>query len=385
MYTLVLSLVPIALLLSALACAVVRSLSLRAGALDTDAMAGQEKMARRAIPNTGGIGIVLAILVPMLVVLGVSYLWSDEKSCPDFLLEHIELIRGVRSEAALGLWLIGSALLLHVLGLIDDRTPLGALGKLVIMLAPAILVAWPMDTRLLTMLDPIAGGPWLSMLVTVLWIVCVTNAMNFIDNMDGYAGGVAAIASGGFMVSALMQGQWFVAGVLALVCGASLGFLVWNFPPARLFMGDGGSLVLGFLLAFLTVRTTFVPESAGGEPFESGRWYALLMPLVVLGVPLYDFTSVTLIRLSQGKSPFKGDLQHFSHRLAKRGLSVRTAMGVIYGFTLLTAVAGVLLVRSDPTQAVLLGVLIVLVFGVMALLEYGSSNQSVQADRGTKP
>src|SRR5207244_10275947 len=132
------------------------------------------------------------------------------------------------------------------------------------------------------------------------------------------------------------------------------GFLVFNFPwggqPATIFMGDGGSLVIGFLLGFLTVRTTYV--SAGVEgPGLGSAWYGVFMPLVVLAIPLYDFCSVTLIRLSQGKSPFVGDLQHFSHRLVKRGLSKRAAVVVIYGFTAVPAIGGVLLARPGGWPA----------------------------------
>ncbi|MFT5424906.1 MAG: UDP-GlcNAc:undecaprenyl-phosphate GlcNAc-1-phosphate transferase [Phycisphaerales bacterium] len=372
MTLIVLSLLPLSLLLSAVMCGVVRTISLRRGAVDSAPVEGQTKMAHRRIPNTGGIGIYLAIALPIVAALGLVGLASPE-SLPGFAQPVAEHLEGVRTEMGLGLGLLGSITLLHVLGLIDDRRPMGAWGKLTIMVIPAVIVAWPMDTRLLTLLDAPAHGPWLSMLVTVLWIVVVTNAMNFIDNMDGYSAGVAAIAGGGFLAATLLQEQWFVAGVLALLVGGCLGFLLWNFPPAKLFMGDGGSLVVGFLLAFLTIRTTYAAPSAGGDPFESGQWYTLLMPVVVLAIPLYDFVSVTLIRLAQGKSPFKGDLQHFSHRLVQRGLSVRGTMVVIYGFTAVTAIAGVLLARADSVQAVLLGVLVLVLLTVIAVLEYGST------------
>jgi len=371
MSLLVLSLILPAALLSLMISAVVRRLSLRLNVVDTEAIDGQVKLAARCIPNTGGIGIFLAIVGPMVAVLLLSQ-YLGPKTTPESLNPYLDSFAGIRSVTFLAIWLLAAMTLLHVLGLIDDRRPLGPWGKLIIMVIPAVLVVWPMDTRLLTMLDPVAGGPWLSILITILWIVCVTNAMNFIDNMDGYAAGVATIVSGGFLAAALLQEQWFVAGVLALVCGASLGFLLLNFPPAKLFMGDCGSLVLGFLLAFLTVRTTFVPESTEGDPFSSGQWYPLLMPLVVLGVPLYDFTTVTVLRLTQGKSPFKGDLQHLSHRLVQRGMSGRTAVLVIYGFTAMTAIAGVLLARAEPTQAILVGTLIALLFTILAVVEYAS-------------
>ena len=156
------------------------------------------------------------------------------------------------------------------------------------------------DTRLLTMLDGYAAGTWLSILITTIWFVVIINAMNFMDNMDGLSGGTAGIAASLFMIATLVNGQWFVASCLGLLVGGLLGFLYFNFPRkggATIFLGDGGSLVVGYLLAFLTARTTYMQDSA-----VTSHWYAVLMPLVVLAIPLYDFVSVVLIRLSQGRT-----------------------------------------------------------------------------------
>lgn len=372
MIWLCLALVLVAFLISLVSVWVVGRVSRRLGALDTEAMAGQVKFDRRAIPNTGGIGIYLGIALPMagaLLALWVAPGWIGERL--PALAAHLE---GLREQTPRAIGLLGAVTLLHVLGLIDDRRPMGAMGKLAVMMAPAVMVAWPagaMDTRLLTMLDGYAGGAWLSVIVTVLWFVAVTNAMNFIDNMDGLCAGVCVVAGACFLVAALSGGQWFVGATLALVVGSSLGFLVWNFPPAKIFMGDGGSLVLGFCLAFLTARTTYLPE--GEDP--AGMWYALLMPVVVLAVPLYDMVSVTLVRLSQGKSPFKGDLQHLSHRLTQRGLSGRGSVLVIYGFTLITGISGILLVGADARQAALLGAQVGALVMVLAMFEYGSRDR----------
>jgi UDP-GlcNAc:undecaprenyl-phosphate GlcNAc-1-phosphate transferase len=201
--------------------------------------------------------------------------------------------------------------------------------------------------------------------------------MNFMDNMDGLAGGVATVAGSIFLVSTLLHGQWFVAACLALLVGACLGFLVFNWPRkggASIFMGDGGSLVLGFLLAFLTARTTYYASPAAPHPVPaSSHWYAVLTPLIVLAVPLYDFTSVTLIRLTQGRSPFVGDLQHLSHRLVNRGLSKSAAVIVICGITAITGLSAVFLSDLGPTQAVLVGVQTALMLIVIALFEYASA------------
>jgi UDP-GlcNAc:undecaprenyl-phosphate GlcNAc-1-phosphate transferase len=194
--------------------------------------------------------------------------------------------------------------------------------------------------------------------------------------MDGLTGGVAAIAGSFFLAAALVHQQWFIAAALALLVGACVGFLTLNFPSrlagpdsrASIFMGDGGSLVVGFTLAFLTVRTTFIPTSPAGLAITN-NWYGVLMPLLVLAVPLYDFTSVCIIRLRAGRSPFVGDLNHLSHRLHRLGLSRRDAVLVIYGLTAITSIGGVALGSLEPWQAVMVGGQTLLVLLILALFE----------------
>jgi UDP-GlcNAc:undecaprenyl-phosphate GlcNAc-1-phosphate transferase len=261
---------------------------------------------------------------------------------------------------------------------------------LMFVVAAAMVVGF--DVRLLTLLDAHVGGPWLSIALTVLWLVAVTNAMNFMDNMDGLSAGVGAVASSLFLITALMNGQWFIAALLALLIGALLGFLCFNAPRkhgATIFMGDGGSLVLGFLLAFLTVKTTYSAEPTLFFPtsqvdktdlyFASqfSWWerydsiYAVLMPLCILAVPLYDMASVIVIRLRQGRSPFVGDRQHFSHRLLAAGLSVRRTLAVICGCTAITGISGIMLSVATGWQAILIGIQVLLVLAVIALYEHG--------------
>lgn len=372
MVSLILILISVSFAISLPATWIILRLSRRIGTLDTSPIEGQIKADTRLIPNTGGIAIVMGILLPMIVAVGV-FSGLDPDTLPmlfDPIKEHLP---GLRSQLALGWTLIGSLFGLHVLGVIDDRKPVGPWVKLVIMLIPGAVFAIFFDTRLLTLLDGSVGGPWLSILVTIVWFAAITNAMNFIDNMDGLSGGIAAIAGGLFLVAAMLNGQWFVGAILALLVGSTLGFLVFNFPPAKIFMGDGGSLVIGLLLAFLTVRTTYVPVSDAAP--SAGAWYAVLMPVVILAIPLYDFVSVTLIRLSQGKSPFVGDLQHFSHRINQRGLSNRATILVIYALTLATGISGLLLARAAPWEAIVLGVQVVTLIGAIAIFEYRSPSK----------
>lgn len=348
-----------------------RWVSIRAGAFDSAALPGQIKE-RRRVPNTGGVGIFAGLALPIAgALLGAWIL--DEQTARGLIGPAIAAhLPGVRSKAPLALMFLASIALLHAMGLVDDRRPLGPRLKLAVMVLPALAIAVFTDTRLLTFLDAYAGGAWLSIALTVVWFLAVTNAMNFIDNMDGLAGGVGAIAGVALLASAFMSEQWFVAAMLALLVGSCLGFLVLNFPPAKIFMGDGGSLVLGFTLAFLTTRTTYTGESPTGQPLAGG-WYAVFMPMVVLAVPLYDMLSVTLIRLRQGKSPMIGDMQHLSHRLVKRGLSKRSAVLVIWGMTASTAIGGIALGSLEPWQAVLVGVQTGLLLAVLAAFEFASS------------
>lgn len=370
MALLCLLLVPVALVISMPVVAICLRVSERIGAVDAGAGEGRERFSARRVPNTGGVGIFAGIAMPMLAgLIGVQVL--DLGSILPAAAPHVP---GIRTQAPLAISLLVCLTALHVLGVIDDRRALGPLVKLAVMFAAAggIVGAgfwFDSPTRLLTMLDVHVGWAWASVVITIVWIVAVTNAMNFMDNMDGLAGGVSAIAASCFLASALVNGQWFVAAVLALVVGSCLGFLFFNFPPARIYMGDGGSLVLGFVMAFLTVRTTYY---TGGTGSLAGGWYAVFMPLIVLAVPLYDFVSVSLIRISQGKSPFVGDTQHFSHRLVKRGLSPRAAVVVIYGITAGTGIAGISLGSLQPWQAILVGIQVLILMGVLAIFEWSA-------------
>ena len=306
-----------------------RAIGRRLNALDAPGVAGQVKEAPRRVPNTGGIGIFLGVAFPIVVALAAVNSGMADRFAAEFpsVAEHLP---GLAARSADAFVLLGSLLVLHAVGLVDDRRPLGPFSKLGAMALVSAAAVYMTDTRLLTMLDTIPVGRAFSIALTVLWIIVITNAFNFLDNMDGLSAGVAAICASALLAAAIVAEQWFVGAALALLIGALLGFLVFNFPwragpGASVFMGDGGALVVGFLLAFLSVRITWVgtatgPDGGAAAGVGAPAW-GILMPVIALAVPLYDFASVTLIRLSQGRSPFVGDLQHFSHRLVKHGLS----------------------------------------------------------------
>ncbi len=361
------ALVVVGFLISLPGTAVMRALGGRVGAMDSPGVDGQVKVDVRRVPNTGGVAIFAGIAAP--IAAGLIGTWLVEPSAVSALSEAVAAhLPGIRLKTPLVLTFLGCLAVLHLMGLIDDRKPLGALPKMLVMLGVSLAVVLVSRTYLLEFLSAYPGGFIVSLIVTVLWIAAVTNAFNFIDNMDGLCAGVAAIAGACFLVATIITGQWFVAAMLALVVGSSLGFLVFNFPPASIFMGDGGSLVLGFSLAFLTVQATYF--GVENSVVIAGNWYAALMPLIVLAVPLYDFASVLAIRIAQGKSPFVGDLQHFSHRLVEQGLSRRAAVLVILGITMATGINGISLASLRPWQAALVGVQTLVLLVVLGLFEH---------------
>jgi UDP-GlcNAc:undecaprenyl-phosphate GlcNAc-1-phosphate transferase len=327
---------------------------------------GHRKIHSNPKPLGGGVAMFWAITLPMLAAIALLYLphahwidWSNKEPWP-------ALKSGAMRQVPMALGLLVGAFLLHLIGLLDDKRALGPWLKLVVQLAVAgTFVTW-FDVRAMTVLDNLGLGRWPSVVVTVVWIAAITNAFNFLDNMDGLSAGVAAVCATAFLVSTILIGQWFVAATLALLLGSVLGFLCWNFPPARIFMGDSGSLVIGFILGVLTVRTTFLPP---GADFGAG-WYAVFAPVIVLAVPLYDLIVVSLIRLARGHSPFKGDTNHFSHRLVARGMSRRTAVLCIYVVTAATSTSAIVLPWTRSTfAAILIFSQTILVLGLVALLE----------------
>lgn len=359
-------LILLAAAISAPLCALLIALGHQLGTFDSAGVAGQVKDRSRRIPNTGGVGIFWAIVLPMLGVMIAGNFAPG--LLPPQSGEHLPyLLQKTRMAAVL----IGCLAVLHVMGLLDDRRPLPPVPKLVLMVAPALAAPLLADTRLLTMLDPYVGGPWLSILLTAVWFLAITNAMNFLDNMDGLSAGIGTIVSSFLLVLTIDKHQWLLAGCLSLVIGSCLGFLVFNSPRksgAKLFMGDGGSLVIGFLLAFVTVRVTYYdPASA-----QSSRAHALLMPVVILAVPLYDLVVVTAVRLWNGKSPIVGDMNHASHRLVRRGLSKAGAVYLLWAMTLATGIAGLALARTDGVAASLIGAAVLVLLGVLAAFEYAT-------------
>jgi UDP-GlcNAc:undecaprenyl-phosphate GlcNAc-1-phosphate transferase len=326
---------------------------------------GGRKVHANPKPLGGGIAIFLGFALPLGAGLILLHVASPPANTLEFPWQAYW--SGARQQTPLAIAILAAAAGLHILGLIDDRSALGAYPKLLCQLALSSALVFGADRRILTALDQYLGwGRWPSQVLTILWITAVTNAFNFLDNMDGLSAGVAAVCTTAFLIAALSIQQWFVAAALALLLGAILGFLCFNFPPARIFMGDSGSLLLGFLLGVMTVLGTYLPPGAD----FANRWWSVFSPVIVLALPLYDLVVVSFLRILRGQSPFVGDTNHFSHRLVARGMSRRTAVLCLYLVTAATSVAAIILpqVRTTYSAMLLVGQTF-LILGVVALLE----------------
>jgi UDP-GlcNAc:undecaprenyl-phosphate GlcNAc-1-phosphate transferase len=256
------------------------------------------------------------------------------------------------------------------MGLWDDKRALGPLFKLVVQFTVAGIAAFFADVRIEFFIE----SRILTAALSAFWIVVVVNAFNFLDNMDGASAGIAAIASCVLLTAAAFNGQVLVGGLAIVFIGALLGFLVFNFPPASIFMGDAGSLVVGFFVALLTLRTTYYQQTG------SGAWYPVLLPLIAMAVPLYDFTSVTLLRISQGKSPFVGDTQHFSHRLRRRGLTDTQTALTLYLATLGTGLGATFLYQVNLVGAILIVIQTVLIVTIIGIFESTGHGEGPRAE-----
>ncbi len=333
----------------------VRGWSRRRGFVDNP---GGHKTHDTPVALGGGIAIVLATCGPIL--LGSLAAWLLNTSTPPAWIPNAVRmhIPGITSRLPMVLGVVGGALALHAVGLIDDRRALGVAPKLAVQVVVALFTAWILGIRVIEAVP----GP-VSIIVTVLWIVLITNAFNFLDNMDGLSAGVAVIAAAVFAITSARAGQVFIPTMAWVIVGALLGFLLFNFSPATIFMGDAGSLVVGYLMSVVTIMTDFYDGASDVTPL------GVLVPLVVLAVPLYDVGSVVIHRLYAGESPFHGDARHFSHRLVKRGMTARGAVLTIYLATAATGIPAVVLARIDWVGALLLLIQCLCVVTMIAVLE----------------
>jgi len=356
---------------SALLSRILRGVARRVGFVDRP---GARKIHLEPVALGGG--VALFATTTAIAVGGVAFALLQNRTgfisgLPRVLQDHIPLIV---DRAPLALYVFAGGAVMFALGLLDDAFQLSPVIRLAVQVGvAATLYAVSEELRL----TAFAGSATLSFFYTVFWVVGITNAFNLLDNMDGLSAGVALIASFAFLVVAVMTQQYFLAAVLLVFAGSLVGFLLLNFPPASLFMGDAGSMFVGYMLGVLTILFTFYTPGRGLNPVS-----ALLTPLVILAVPLYDTISVVIIRLAAGKSIVSGDKNHFSHRLVTLGMTRRAAVMTIYLVTLCTGLLAPLLMRVSPGLSLLVFANVAVMLVLVWLLEHAGRRGRTQQEDG---
>ncbi|MEO0533166.1 MAG: MraY family glycosyltransferase [Cyanobacteria bacterium P01_A01_bin.123] len=290
----------------------IKKIGLKSGRFD---LPGGRKVHKQPMVRLGGISIFLGTLLALLIVWGSGgFIGADGQHLPP-----------VAEYQIWGVTLGGLAFFL--IGLLDDLFSLSAISRL-FMQAVVAGLAWKVGVSIDFLSIPLHGlvslPMWVSLPVTIIWLVGMANAINWIDGLDGLAAGVSGIAAVIMLVVSLFMNQPAAALIAAALAGGALGFLRYNFNPAQIFMGDGGAYFMGFTLAGVGVIGLV----------KSVTTAAVFLPYIILAVPLLDMSAVIFDRLRCGLSPFAADKRHLHHRLLKAGLSHRWTVLFIYALTL---------------------------------------------------
>jgi UDP-GlcNAc:undecaprenyl-phosphate/decaprenyl-phosphate GlcNAc-1-phosphate transferase len=298
---------------------------------------GHRKIHAVPMPRMGGVAVYVAFVA---IVLSGYYLapWLRQMNLP--FAAVLEPLRDAHRVEQKLLAVIAGATASFIVGLLDDllgaRFPvwIKAVGQV---LAALFLVFGDVRTSFLP-------TDVLNSILTVLWVVGISNAFNLLDNMDGLSAGVAFIAAGVLLVNAWLLGELFICLILVAFMGSLLGFLFFNYNPARLFLGDCGSLFIGYVMAALTLLERYVSEA-------SSTLFPVLMPVLVLAVPIIDTATVIFIRIKERRPIYVGDTRHLSHRLVSLGFSQRAAVQFIYLATFCFGLGAVGLSHASPTHS----------------------------------
>ena len=327
----------------------VKTLACKVGAIDVPK--DNRRMHKVPIPRMGGLAIFLAFLLSVLVFAKID-----------------RQMQGI---------LLG-AIMIVILGVLDDIMALKALPKLFVQIAAAGVAVWH-GCRIQFISNPNVFSEatylnlgWLSIPVTIIWIVAITNAVNFIDGLDGLAVGVSAISTAALVVIALLVQELNIAVILIALFGACLGFIPYNMNPAKIFMGDTGSTFLGYILATLSVTGLF-------------KLYAIIsfaVPFLILGLPIFDICFAFLRRIARGQNPMTADRGHVHHRLIDMGFSQKQAVAIVYMLTAILGLAAVLLTSSGELKALILigAVFVVAAIGVRAIFAEHKPKPSEHSD-----
>ena len=308
----------------------VKALAYKVGAIDVPK--DNRRMHKKPIPRLGGLAIFLGFVLTVLLFAEID-----------------RELRGI---------LLG-AVMIVVLGILDDSMALKALPKFIVQIAAAgiavyhgCVIQFVSNPNVFSEYTYLNLG-WISVPLTIVWIVAITNAVNFIDGLDGLAVGVSTISTASLLVISLLVSDANVAIILAALMGACLGFMPYNLNPAKIFMGDTGATFLGYILACLSIQGLF-------------KFYAIIsfaVPFLILGVPIFDICFAILRRLAKGQNPMKADRGHVHHRLIDMGFNQKQSVAIIYMLTGLLGLSAVVLTTSGEVRAlVLIGAILLVAF-----------------------
>jgi UDP-GlcNAc:undecaprenyl-phosphate GlcNAc-1-phosphate transferase len=316
-----------------------RLLAVRLGATDTPNQA--HKTHRDPVPYLGGVAIVLGVLA---ITYGAAFL-------SDF----------TRQSYVLASTIIAPAVVMAFIGLIDDLRQLKPWPRfvsqnLIAIFATSVLIST--DT-----LGSPTGILFLDFVLTMFWIVGITNSVNFFDNIDGGASGIVAISSFGIFAIAAIEGQVLIASMSIVLAGSTLGFLIWNRSPARIYMGDAGSLFLGILVASLTIRL---------DTKSQLEILGLLIPVFLLAVPIMDTSVAVIKRIVRGVSPFQGGKDHLSHRLIRKGLEKKKSVILLWCIAFIFALTAMGVMFSTAPLRLVFSILGLVLWATLFLLFLGT-------------
>ena len=314
---------------------------------------GERKIHTQPIPVAGGIAIVVTFytviavhLLVLPVARGLNLEWVNQQILGFLGEQHLWKLAGI---------FVGG-LLIFALGFIDDLKALKPEVKLAGQIAAALVLVF-CGIRLNLFIEIW----WITVPITIVWVVLITNSMNLLDNMDGLSGGVAVIAALSFFLCMLQGGQTFICVMLMVFAGAVAGFLYHNLSPAKIFMGDAGAMFCGYFLATVPLLGTFYSE---GTPSR----IAVAAPVLALSVPLFDTLSVMYIRWRKGESIMKGDKRHFSHRLVRFGMTRPQAVELIFLVAIITGLGAAILPQVQATGTILILLQAAGLYGLIILL-----------------
>jgi len=317
----------------------------------------ERKIHREPTPLLGGLGIYFSFLFTILA--GIFVVKSG--SVPDFLRAYVPGINSTMKQVVI--ILAGGAVVVSF-GLIDDIKSLRAFHKLILQII-AVIIIFSAGIRVSFFLP----DGLQSFIMTAMWFLLMMNSFNLMDNMDGLSAGVAFISGSILFIFAVQMGQLFVATILAVFLGSLLGFLRYNFPPAKIFMGECGSSFIGYFLGATAILLTFYRYE------ESQSFLPVFTPLVIFSVLFFDTLSVIWIRRKRKLPVFKADKNHLSHRLVSLGMTKKQSVLFIYLLTLCTGIGALLLGSLNIFGGIIILLQVLIIIIIVGILELAGRNR----------